>query len=118
MKAKRLEKVSRMIRLLAGARVLKVLFTDEKVFTVEPSHNRQTSTTKEGSAEDRNSKSQWSKPFSGFCDGPSRPKEKMLLVFINRIVKINAASDQQPVLRYVLKPWATSHFGANGFTLQ
>lgn len=41
MKKKRLAKARRMIRLLAGARLSKVLFTDEKIFTVEPFHNRQ-----------------------------------------------------------------------------
>jgi transposase len=41
MKAKRLEKSRRMLRLLAGARLSRVLFTDEKIFTVEPLHNRQ-----------------------------------------------------------------------------
>ena len=41
MKAKRQEKSSRMPRLVAGARISKVLFTDEKIFTVEPLHNRQ-----------------------------------------------------------------------------
>lgn len=40
MKAKRLENARRIIRLLAGGRLSKVFFTDEKIFTVEPIHNR------------------------------------------------------------------------------
>ncbi|XP_054720735.1 uncharacterized protein LOC129230362 [Uloborus diversus] len=41
MKQKRLIKARRMLRLTAGARLSKVLFTDEKIFTIQPTHNRQ-----------------------------------------------------------------------------
>ena len=51
--------------------------------------------------------------WAGICATGKTP-----LVFIERNVKINAASYQQRVLRDVLEPWATRHFGPAGFTLQ
>ena len=41
MRAKRLTKARRMIKLIGAGRLQKVLFTDEKIFTVQSVHNRQ-----------------------------------------------------------------------------
>ncbi|VDO87649.1 unnamed protein product [Heligmosomoides polygyrus] len=51
--------------------------------------------------------------WAGICATGKTP-----LVFMEQNVKINAASYQQYVLRDVLEPWATSHFGETGFSLQ
>ena len=122
MKEKRLAKARKMIRLLAGARLSKVLFTDEKIFTVEPFHNRQNrrQLLKKGQQKTAAAKTIGRSHFpasvmvwAGICSTGKTP-----LIFIERNVKINAASYQQRVLRDVLEPWAAEHFGPEGFTLQ
>lgn len=122
MKARRLEKSRRMLRLLGGARLSKVLFTDEKIFTIEPLHNRQNrrQLLKKGQQKTTAAKTIGRSHFpasvmvwAGICATGKTP-----LVFIERNVKINAASYQQQLLRDVLDPWAAQHFGPAGFTLQ
>ncbi|CAK9821600.1 Transposable element Tc3 transposase [Anthophora retusa] len=112
MKEKRKERARRMIRLISGARLQKVLFTDEKIFTIESLHNRQNrrQLLKKGQQSDfPGSVMVW----AGICATGKTP-----LVFIERNVKINATSYQQRILREVLQPWALKHFGEEGFTLQ
>ena len=41
MKAKRLEKARKMLRLVANGRHRSVVFTDEKIFNIEQAHNHQ-----------------------------------------------------------------------------
>lgn len=122
MKAKRLQKCRRMRRLVGGGRLSKVLFTDEKIFTVEPLHNRQNrrQLLRKGQQKTAAAKTIGCSHFpasvmvwAGICATGKTP-----LVFIERNIKINAASYQQRVLRDELEPWATDHFGEDGFTLQ
>lgn len=122
MKEKRLHKSRRILRLVRGARLLKVLFTDEKIFTIEPHHNRQNhrQLLRKGQQKIPGAKIIGCSHFpasvmvwAGICASGKTP-----LVFIDRNVKINAACYQQKVLRDVLEPWSAQHFGAGGFTLQ
>ena len=122
MKVKRLERCRRMLRLVGAGRLNKVLFTDEKIFTVEPLHNRQNhrQLLKQGQQKTAAAKTIGRSHFpasvmvwAGICATGKTP-----LVFIERNVKINAAIYQQRILRDVLEPWATEHFGTDGFTLQ
>lgn len=121
-KAKRLQKCRPMLRLVAGGRLNKVLFTDEKIFTISPAHNRQNyrQLLRKGQQKTAAAKIAERRHFpasvmvwAGICATGKTP-----LVFIDRNVKINAAIYQQIVLRDVLEPWATRHFGQDGFTLQ
>lgn len=122
MKAKRLQKCRKMRRLVGGGRLSKVLFTDEKIFTVEPQHNRQNrrQLLKKGHQRTAAAKTIGRShfPASVMVWAGISATGKTPLVFIERNVKINAASYQQRVLRDVLEPWATEHFGPGGFTLQ
>lgn len=122
MKTKRLQKCRRMRRLVGNGRLSKVLFTDEKIFTIEPLHNRQNhrQLLKKGQQKTSVAKKFGRSHFpasvmvwAGICATGKTP-----LIFINRNVKINAAIYQQQVLRDVLEPWASQHFGLDGFTLQ
>ncbi|XP_054708397.1 uncharacterized protein LOC129218207 [Uloborus diversus] len=122
MKQKRLIKARRMFRLTAGARLSKVLFTDEKIFIIESTHNGQNhrQLLKQGQKKIAAAKIIGHSHFpasvmvwAAICATGKKP-----LVFIDRNVKINAASYQQRVLCDVLRPWATEHFGQDGFKLQ
>lgn len=122
MKAKRLTKAQRMLRLVGGGRLERILFTDEKIFTVEPIHNRQNhrQLLRKGQQKSVTAKLAHRSHFplsvmvwAGICATGKTP-----LVFIPRNVKINAVEYQQRVLRGVVEPWSMEHFGQNGFTLQ
>lgn len=122
MKAKRLQKCHRMRRLVGGGRLSRVLFTDEKIFTVQVLHNRQNrcQLLRKGQQKTAAAKTISRSHFpasvmvwAGICATGKTP-----LVFIPRNVKINAIEYQQRVLRDVLQPWATQHFGPDRFVLQ
>jgi len=97
MKAKQQKKSCRMLCLLAGARMSKVFFTDEKIiFTIEPLHNRQNcrQLLKKGQQKSAAAKTISRVQFSssvivwaGICATGKTP-----LIFIDRNFKINAAS--------------------------
>ena len=113
---KRLRKLSMMV-----VSCKKVLFTDEKIFTVQSIHNHQNhrQLLKRGLKNTFAAKLMVRRHFPksvmvwrGICATGKTP-----LVFIDRNVKINAQVYQQKVLKDKLKPWATNHFGQTGFTL-
>ena len=87
----------------------KVLFTDEKIFTVEPLHNRQNhcQLLKKGQQKTAAAKTIGRSHFSSsvMMWGWICVTGKTPLIFIDRNVKINAASYQQLVLRDLLKPY-------------
>lgn len=122
MKANRKAKAKKMLRLVAAGRLKRVLFTDEKIFTVQPVHNRQNlrQLLKRGLKNTFAAKLMTRQHFpksvmvwAGVCATGKTP-----LVFIDRNVKINAGVYQQTVLKDVVQPWASNHFGQAGFTLQ
>jgi len=99
MKAK--EKSRRMLRLLSGACMSKVLFTDEKTFNVEPLHNRQ-------NRRQLLKKAQQKTVFVKTIGRSHFPSSVMVwaricatgktpLIFIDRNVKINAVSNWSSV---------------------
>ena len=64
-----------------------------------------------GSCSKKANRRPWPQPFSGFVHGLGRNlrERKAPLFFIERNVKINAASYQQRVFRDALVPWASQH---------
>ncbi|XP_023221997.1 uncharacterized protein LOC111623599 [Centruroides sculpturatus] len=107
MKAKRLEKARRMCRLIGDGRLNKVLFTDEKIFTLEPLQNCQNhqQLLKKGQQKTATAKTIGRSHFPAsimVCATGKTP-----LVFIERNVKINATIYQKRVLCDVLEPWAS-----------
>jgi len=122
MKASRLAKCCKMQCLVAGDLLNRVVFTDEKIFTVEPILNRQNhrQLLKKGQQNTNAAKFVTRRHFpasvmvwAGICATGKTP-----IVFIDRNVKINAAYYQQQILRDAFHPWAKQHFEGNNFTLQ
>ena len=119
MKLQRLQKCQKMQRLVANGRLAKVLFTDEKIFTVQPYHNSQNHRQllrKKGLAAKLVERSLFPRSvmvWAGICANGRTP-----LVFIDRNVKINAAVYQNDILSAYVHPWAQEHLGENQFSLQ
>jgi len=119
MKHQRLQKCRKIKRLVAAGRLNKVLFTDEKIFTIQPRHNSQNHRQllrKKGLAAKLVERSLFPRSvmvWGGICATGKTP-----LVFIERNVKINATVYQNDILRGVVHPWAREHFGENQFSLQ
>ena len=111
MKQQRLRKCRLMKRMVAAGRLNLVLFTDEKIFTVQRIHNSQNHRLllKNKSLASRLvQKSLFPQSvmvWGGICSTGKTP-----LVFINRNVKINATVYQNEILRAVLHPWALKHW--------
>lgn len=111
-----------MKSLAAAGRLQRVLFTDEKLFTVQPHLNCQNhrQLLRKGQQKTRLAKTIGHShfPSSVMVWAGISAAGKTPLVFIDRNVKINAISYQQSVLQDVLQPWALQNFGENGFMLQ
>ena len=95
-----------MIKMIGAGHLQKVLFTNEKIFTVQSVHNRQNDRQllKLGAQRYAAAKIITRSPFpssvmiwGGICASGKTP-----LVFIDKNVKINASNYQQIVLRDVL----------------
>lgn len=91
-----------MIRLISGAGLQKVLFTDEKIFITEPFHSRQNRRQLLNKGQKRTTAAKIITrshfpasvmAWAGIC------ATGKTLVFIDRNVKINASNYQQWVLR-------------------
>lgn len=122
MKANRLIKARKMKRLAAAGRHRSVLFTDEKIFTVEQAHNHQNDRQllPQGPPSTRNAKLITRSHFpasvmvwAGICGSGKTP-----LVFVEKGVKINAKVYQESILKAVVDPWARSHFKDQPWTFQ
>ncbi|VDP41425.1 unnamed protein product [Heligmosomoides polygyrus] len=108
--------------LVRGGRLSRVLFSDEKIFTVQPVHNRQNcrQLLKKGQQKTTTARTISRSHFpaqvmvwAGIC-----VTGKTALVFMEHKVKINVASYQQYVFRDILEPWRSCHSGETGFSLQ
>uniref|UniRef100_A0A8R1EFV5 Tc1-like transposase DDE domain-containing protein n=1 Tax=Caenorhabditis japonica TaxID=281687 RepID=A0A8R1EFV5_CAEJA len=95
-KANRLDKAKQIVAHFRMRRVSDVIWSDEKIFTIEPLPNRQ------------NQRQLLCVTSTG----------KTPLVFIDRNVKINAEVYQKTVLMDNLSPWASQHFVGRRFILQ
>ncbi|XP_033223758.1 uncharacterized protein LOC117177271 [Belonocnema kinseyi] len=92
-KASRLRQCKKLLRLAAAGRNRNVLFSDEKVFTIERVHNHQN-------------------------DRQLLPKGKTPLVFVEKGVKIDKKYYQDNILKAVVDLWTRAHFGENPWTFQ
>jgi inhibitor of nuclear factor kappa-B kinase subunit alpha len=119
MKADRLKKVRKMKRLAAAGRHRSILFTDEKLFTVEQHHNHQNDRQllpKDAERPPVVTRSNFASSvmvWAGICATGKTP-----LVFIEKGVKVTAKVYQDQILKDVLDPWARQHFGNQDWTLQ
>uniref|UniRef100_A0A8R1E8P8 HTH luxR-type domain-containing protein n=1 Tax=Caenorhabditis japonica TaxID=281687 RepID=A0A8R1E8P8_CAEJA len=101
-KAMRLEKCRKLLQHFQVRRVSDVIWTDEKIFTIEPLPNRQ------------NQRQLLSK------DDSMSPKRRLAhnRLFPKSVMKINSEVYQKIVLMDNLLPWVTQHFAGGPFILQ
>ena len=120
-KLKRLQRSSTLLQRFRNQKHRRILFTDEKVFTIEQYHNRQNDREllTKGSHKDPNRTrvTHTQGPASvmvwaGICATGKTP-----LVFIERGVKINSEVYQNMLADDVV-PWAESQFGNRLWTFQ
>jgi inhibitor of nuclear factor kappa-B kinase subunit alpha len=122
MKTNRLKKSRKMQRLAAAGRHHSILFTDEKIFTIERHHNHQNDRQllPVGSSTSPKSKivSRSHFPASVMVWGGICATGKTPLVFIEKGVKVSSKVYQEKILRDVLYPWAQQHFENKPWILQ
>ena len=116
---KRLQRCRLLKQRAAEGRWETILFTDEKLFTVEQSYNPQNdrhwcsenpgSTSKVERRQCPESVMIW----AGICATGKTP-----LVFVGKGVKINQEVYQRDILEAVVLPWARTHFGNSFWTFQ
>ncbi len=118
-KGEQLKRARKIKRLVAAGRHQTILFTDEKIFTVEQHHNHQNDQrllSKGSSYPPTVSRSHFPSSivvWAGICATGKTP-----LVFFEKGVKISAKAYQDQILRGVLEPWAHQHFVNQGWILQ
>lgn len=122
MKQNRLQKCRKMQRLAAAGRHRSILFTDEKIFTVEQAHNhqndRQLLPKDSPNAGQVEFVSRSHFPASVMVWGGITATGKTPLVFVEKGVKVNAKVYQDSILKAVVDPWARTHFKNKPWTLQ
>jgi len=112
-------RVQRCRQLLTRAAGQDILFTDEKIFTIEAFHNHQNDRlwAKDSPLSDHIvTHSQHPKSlmvWAGICATGKTP-----LIFVNPGVKINKEYYLNEILQRVVQPWARSHFGQREWIFQ
>jgi len=115
----RLQRCRQLKHRAAGQRWERILFTDEKLFTVEQAHNHQND--RYWSAEvpgtsaivERRQNPASVMVWAGICATGKTP-----LVFVEQGVKINQDVYRRDILEAVVLPWAQQHFGDAHWTFQ
>ena len=114
MKEVRLQRSRSVLRRVAGQKWKKILFTDEKLFTIEAAHNHQNdriwSKNSPGSSAiiGHSQHPQSVMVWAGICASGKTP-----LIFVKPGVKINADVYQRDILESVVLPWSQQHFEGN-----
>jgi len=114
----RIQRCRQLKRRAAGQRWEHILFTDEKIFTVEQVHNHQNDRIWSAEAPGTSAVVEHSQnPASVMVWGGICASGKTPLVFIDQGVKINQEVYRRDILEAVVLPWAQQHFGEhNGFS--
>jgi len=108
----RLTRSRALLRRAAGDKWERILFTNEKLFTIEQAHNRQNdrfwSTEAPGSSAIVTHRQfpQSVMVWAGVCSTGKTP-----LVFVKKGVKVNSKNYREDILEPVVLPWAQNHFG-------
>ena len=114
-KSKRLERCKAMLSRFTNGRHKQILFSDEKLFTVQQVLNKQNhrilATDKSTLPESTFRVSRTQKPASVMVWAGVTATGRTPLIFIPQGVKINQSVYRESILENVLKPWAQSHFG-------
>ena len=119
MMATRLQRCKALKRRFAAGRHRSILFSDEKIFTIEQFHNHQNDriwSSKAPLKEKIVGRSQ--KPKSIMVWAGVTYNGKTPLVFIDEGVKVNQELYLTQILQQKLVPWTAEHFGDQKFTFQ
>lgn len=115
----RLLRCRQLQRRAAGQKWETIVFTDEKIFNVEQSHNHQndrswcTERPNNSAIVEHRQNPQSVMVWAGICASGKTP-----LVFVEKGVKINAEIYRRDILQAVMLPWAQEHFGDAHWTFQ
>lgn len=115
----RLQRCRQLKRRAAGRQWERILFTDEKLFTVEQAHNRQNDRSWSAEAPstsaivEHRQNPQSVMVWGGICASGKTP-----LVFVDQGVKVNQEVYHRDILEVVVLPWAQQHFGDAEWTFQ
>lgn len=115
----RIQRCRLLRRRAAGHKWEHIIFTDEKLFTVEQVHNRQNDriwsakAPKSSSIVEHRQNPQSVMVWGGICASGKTP-----LVFVDQGVKVNREVYCREILEAVVLPWAQQHFGDTEWTFQ
>lgn len=122
MKKDRLQKARKLKRRATAGGHSRVLFSDEKMFTIEQAFNHQNDRIllPKGSHAQLKQRivDRQQHPASVMVWAGVTATGKTPLVFLENGAKMNAEVYVDQVLRNVVLPWATDHFDGNGWTFQ
>jgi len=114
-----LERCKRLLRRHAPLQWDKILFTDEKLFTVEQAHNHQNDRSWSAEAPGTSAiVEQRQNPAAVMVWGGICASGKTPLVFVEEGVKINQEVYRRDILEAAVLPWAQQHFGNARWTFQ
>jgi ''Paired box'' domain. len=115
----RLERCLQLKRRAAAQRWGRILFTDEKVFTVQQAYNHQNDRSWSAEAPGTSAIVEHRQnPASVMVWGGICASGKTPLVFVEQGVKINQEVYRRDILEAVVLPWAQQHFGDANWTFQ
>jgi inhibitor of nuclear factor kappa-B kinase subunit alpha len=119
MKATRLKMCKALKRRFAAGRHKSILFSDEKLFTIEQSHNHQNDriwaieVPLQDKLVNRSQKPKSVMVWAGVTSNGKTP-----LIFVEEGVKINQKIYQEQILESKLLPWAQGHFKEENWAFQ
>lgn len=118
----RLERVKSLKKRTAHSELPNVVFSDEKIFTIEQSVNKQNDRVWLPNKQGKNSAllqaTRTQAAASVMVWGGVTATGRTPLVFLPRGVKVNGMVYREEVLEGCLKPWATKHFKGAPYTFQ
>lgn len=121
-KAKRLARAKLLRGKLREGTLRNIVFSDEKLFTVQASFNQQNdrvlSCNRQSIPEDHGRVFRTQKPASVMVWAAVSESGKSPLVFVPQGVKINREVYIRDILEASLKPWAANHFRDQHWTFQ
>ncbi|KAI6658924.1 hypothetical protein LOD99_10884 [Oopsacas minuta] len=121
-KSMRLGRCKAMLSRFTNGRHKQILFSDEKLFTVQQALNKQyhmiLATDNSTLPESTFQVSRTQKPASVMVWAGVTATGRTHLIFIPQGVKINQSVYRESILGNVLKPWVQSHFGNDLWVFQ
>jgi inhibitor of nuclear factor kappa-B kinase subunit alpha len=110
------------LKLYADGKLPNIVFSDEKLFTIEQAFNPQNDrvylSTRQGANSERLQFQRAQGAASVMVWAAVTADGRSPLVFLPARVKINGAIYRESVLDAVLRPWSQQHFGTRRFTFQ